>query len=763
MAQFAEVVFNLPVHKSFLYAVDDRLEPRVGQRVRAPFRNRERIGVVVGMRSTAPPSLKLKRIAAIIDSRPVYTDDLLRLGRWMSDYYYCSLGEALLTMIPNARPRFADADSGDKDDAGTMAGGKNVAAGSVGALASGTGGGAGTVTGAEAATGATETDATETDAATADDDGASMEQEIADALALAGSSGVMATGALTGDKNDADALASGTGGGAGTATGAGSAVPTESGKGKGQALALTADQQTALDSILGSDDDLLYLHGVTGSGKSELLLQVAQAQIRRDSGVIVLVPEISLALQMAGYISARYSMDYAILHSRLTNAERMAQWVRIVECRVRLVIGVRSAIFAPLPNIAMIIVDEEQDGAYKSSFTPRYHARHIAMRRAADHGAKVLFSSATPSLEAWHYIRAGRIKKLYLSHRIAGAQQPHIEIVPMQRERTIISAALEKAIVHTVGGGKQAILLHNRRGYGRTLMCANCGYVHQCPRCTVAMTYHRNPERMVCHYCAATEPKKDICPDCQSLDITFAGFGTERVEQELRRLFPHFRIARVDTDTVRKRHTLSTLLTAFGKGQIDILIGTQIVAKGLNFKDVELVGIVLADSSLTLPDFRAEEQTFMLLTQVAGRAGRFSADGKVIIQTYRADNVAIQAACNYDLDGYYQFELRQRQQLLFPPYCRIIRIVTRSKTETNAQLLAQRLHDRLTAHRPAPSHIYGPIPCAIAKIANQYRYQLMISDPTFTTTHRAVAAAARDVTTIPATYTEVDIDPLRVL
>lgn len=650
----------------------DATQPvKIGQRVRAPFRSGERIGVVVGMRSNAPASMRIKQITKVIDSQPMYNKELLQLGGWMSDYYYCSLGEALLTMIPNARPHFT---------------------------------------------------ATEEEGGGGEESDLSTEEP---------------------------------------------SIPEEPHPSAHGSMSLTEQQQNALNAVLHNDSKLLYLHGVTGSGKSELLLQVAKRYTEQNKGVILLVPEISLALQTAHWISTRYPMEYAVLHSRLSNAERVAQWVRIVEGQVRLVIGVRSAVFAPLPNIGIIIIDEEQDGAYKSSFAPRYHARHIAMYRAARHSAQVLFSSATPSLEAWHHIRSGRIRKLFLADRIGTAQQPKIEIATMQQERKIIGSALEKAIIDTVGSGKQVILLHNRRGYGRTLMCPSCGYIQECPRCTVAMIYHQQEQKMVCHYCATADAKKSICPECQSLEITFSGFGTERVEQELNHLFPRFRVARVDTDTVRKRHALSILFSAFHNKEIDILIGTQMVAKGLNFRNVELVGIVLADSSLALPDFRAEEHTFMLLTQVAGRAGRFSQNGRVIIQTYRPDNIAIRSVCNNDLEGYYHFELGQRQELSFPPYCRIIRIVTRSTTEKNAHLLAQQIHKRLIQQDTKPTHLYGPIPCTIAKISDQYRYQLIVSDPVFETTHSAVANALRPATppllSQPAAYIEVDIDPTRLL
>ena len=648
MTQFAEVVFNLPLSTSFIYSVAENQHAQVGCRVRAPFRNRVITGVIVGIRTSVSTSFKIKPIKKIIDAMPTYTDDLLQLGRWMSTYYYCSFGEALSTMIPNAS-----------------------------------------------------TDAEEVIPVTA---------------------------------------------------------PTPH-----PVLTLNSEQDAAMKIIMRGDNPLLYLHGVTGSGKSELLLRVAQECTEQNKGVILLVPEISLVLQMADYLSQRYKMKYAMLHSRLRNKERLTQWMRIARGEVKLVIGVRSAIFAPLSNIGMVIIDEEQDGAYKSSFSPRYHARHIAMYRAQRHQAQVLFSSATPSLEAWHHIHNGRIKKIFLSSRIGDAQRPRIETVSMQNERKIISSALEKAIVDTIGANKQVILLHNRRGYGRTLMCKNCGYTQLCPRCTVSMTYHRHLKQMICHYCAATEDKKEICPECQSLDINFAGFGTERVEQELRHLFPHFRIARIDADTVRKRENLSILLKSFYNHEIDIIVGTQIVAKGLNFLNVDLVGIILADTSLTLPDFRAEEQTFMLLTQVAGRSGRFSKSGRVIIQTYRTDNIAIQSACNYDLEGYYKSELQQRRELSFPPYYRIIRIVTRSKNEKSSQLLAEQVYAHLMKGKSIPKQIYGPIPCAIAKIANQYRYQIIVGDTHFGIAHAAVAVALRQIKNIPLTYLEVDIDPTRVL
>jgi len=697
LARFAEVVFNLPINRSFLYSIDDAegQKAQVGCRARAPFRSRILTGVIVNLLPSAPSSLKkILPLKKIIDHHPAYNDELLRLGGWMADYYCCALGEALSAMIPNVHSQHT-------------------------------------------------------------------KEEVDIAVPL--------TVPLDGPPLDGPPLAAPLTPPLDAPLTPPLAVPLASplapplaAPRTNQECALNKEQERAMDTIIHSDKGLLYLYGITGSGKSELLLHIARHEAAQKRNILLLVPEISLALQTAEYLSARYGMEYAILHSRMPNKERVRQWMRAMRGEAHIVIGARSAIFAPLPTIDMIIMDEEQDGAYKSSFTPRYHTRHIAMHRARAHKAKVLFASATPSLEAWYHIQSGRIQKVSLPTRIAGAKEPTIEIVPLNKERKIISAPLEDAIVHTIAAQKQVILLHNRRGYGRTLTCKSCGYTQLCPHCSVAMIYHHG-KGMLCHYCATTQEKKTICPECQSLEINFASFGTERVEEEARRLFPDFRIARIDLDTTRKRESLSALLSAFRAHEIDIIVGTQIIAKGLNFKDVELIGIISADTSLMLPDFRAEEHTFALLTQVAGRAGRFSEEGRVLIQTYRTDNDAIQAVQRHDVESYYRQELEKRLQLSFPPYFRMIRLVIRSPEERNAEAHAEALHTRIRASQPTPAQVYGPIPCAIAKIADHYRYQIVVSDTKFAVAHRAVATALHQMPPKPTTYIEVDIDPTRVL
>ena len=510
----------------------------------------------------------------------------------------------------------------------------------------------------------------------------------------------------------------------------------------------------------------IYLHGVTGSGKGELLLHIAHQTLNASDtgGVILLVPEISLAIQTAELIKHRFpTTPHALLHSRLTHKQRTAALRQITTRHARLVIGARSAIFAPLPDIRLIIIDEEQEGAYKSHTTPRYHARHVAFRRAAAHSASILMASATPSLEAWHAIKTSRMHHLTLAQRAIG-QPPRITIAPLQGQPGIIGDKLQQAIHDTLGENQQVLLLHNRRGFGHALICRACGYTQRCTRCAIALIYHKQKASMLCHYCGERQPKQTQCPECKSIDIGFVGFGTELVEQETRRLFPDARIARVDTDTMARPGTLETLLRDVSEQKIDILVGTQMIAKGLNFRHLRLVGIILADASLTLPDFRAEEQTFILLTQVAGRASRHPDGGQVIIQTYREKNAAVTTAAAAALEEFYNRELTIRRDLAFPPYRRMIRIVIRGTSDTKVKNFAHTLHQRAaSAAQSSPElSIYDPQPCSIAKISDKYRWQIIILAPDITTA-RAPAAHALALAPPAGVFTECDIDPLRIL
>ena len=532
---------------------------------------------------------------------------------------------------------------------------------------------------------------------------------------------------------------------------------------KSENFRLSVEQQQVAEHIATLPAAPLYLSGNTGSGKSEVLIEAARQIVERDGGVIILSPEISLAIQQAEMLRKSALFPFALLHSRLTNAQRLYQWRRVLSGEVRCVVGARSAIFAPLDNLQLIIIDEEQDGAYKSSSTPRYQARHIAMIRSKWEGASLVMASATPSLEAWYHIKQGAFQHRELQERPAGGAPPHIQVVSLIGSRQIISLPLRKAIEEQLQNGQQIILLLNRRGFGRTLLCRSCGFTKCCERCSIPLVYHEQKGYMLCHYCGYHTVRPTACPDCNSLDISFTGYGTQLVEQELQRLFPSLRMARVDADSVQRRTSLAPIFNDFRERKIDLLLGTQMVAKGLNFRGVQLVGILLADTSLTLPDFRAEEYTFALITQVAGRAGRYAPGGRVIIQSYRPDNNAIVAAANHNLRQFYEGEMRIRQQLSFPPFRRMIRCVLRSPESHIAREKIAQLAEELRSLSERPFTLLGPVECPLSRVNRYWRMHLILSTTAFSATHRLLAAIVGRYRAYRQLYVEIDIDPISML
>ena len=403
-------------------------------------------------------------------------------------------------------------------------------------------------------------------------------------------------------------------------------------------LALSEEQASALDRITREPSGLEYLYGLTGTGKTEVFLQAAEATLAEGRSVIYLVPEIALTGQVVGGGYERFGEKCAVLHSRLTPSKRLAEWRRILRGEATVVVGARSAVFAPVRRLGLIVIDEEHESTYKSGSAPRYHARQVAMRRGAVEGARVVMGSATPSVEAWSLMASGSVGRLPLTRRLAGGAPPEVEIVDMRLEGGPISRKLAEAVRASHAEGRQSILFLNRRGFSYFFRCGSCGGELRCPNCSVALTFHKDRDALVCHYCGYRAAPPSACPECGSLDVGWSGFGTERVEEEAARLFPDMRLRRLDADSTSKVGELEAALDDFREGRVDILLGTQMVAKGLNFPRVKTVGVVLADTSLNLPDFRAAERTFALVVQVAGRAGRFTPDGRVILQTYRPDS-----------------------------------------------------------------------------------------------------------------------------
>ncbi|TVQ37911.1 MAG: primosomal protein N' [Spirochaetaceae bacterium] len=529
------------------------------------------------------------------------------------------------------------------------------------------------------------------------------------------------------------------------------------------ALDLSDEQIEAVQAIDSAAGGLFYLYGLTGSGKTEVFLQAAERIVQRGDGVIYLVPEIALTHQLAESVQARFGPVTAVLHSRLTPSQRLKEWKRIRRGEALVVVGARSAVFAPLPRLGMIVLDEEHEGSYKSSSTPRYHARQIAMKRCADQQARLVMGSATPSVEAWRLMQQQRIRRLTLSRRLAGGSMPVIEVVDLKAVNSTLSRELTAAIERTHRNGHQTILFLNRRGFAYLFFCRSCGYTMRCARCSVSLTFHQGRNAMVCHYCGYRTRPVAVCPDCGSLDVGYAGFGTEKVEEDVRRRFPALKIARIDADSVRKRGLLEQALSEFRSGAIDILLGTQMVAKGLNFPGVRLVGIIHADTGLALPDFRAAERTFSLIVQVAGRAGRFSPDGHVIVQTLRPGHDAIRRAAAGDMEGFYEAEMKVREQLAFPPFSRIIRLVLRGRSRGRVEEAAQSLAVSLRPRIASGAEVLGPAECPLGVISGNHRYQVICRLNAFDAGHAAVRDVLKRFTPPPGVYVEIDVDPVHLL
>ena len=537
-------------------------------------------------------------------------------------------------------------------------------------------------------------------------------------------------------------------------------------------LAISDEQAAALCAITSSGSTgrdnlppMFYLYGVTGSGKTEVFLRAAQYILNAGKSVIYLVPEISLTHQTAEVIGKRFGSQAATLHSGMSPSSRLAEWMRIRRGEAPIVVGPRSAVFAPVPNLGLIIIDEEHDGSYKSGSTPRYHARQIAHRRCSMEGARLVMGSATPSAEAWKLMSEGGIKRLDLSRRLSGGGLPEIKPVSLAKTEGCLTRELKDEIRLTAQMGRQTILFMNRRGFAHFYKCPECGWEQTCRRCSVSLTWHKSKGRCMCHYCGYSEPPPRACPKCGCVEAGYRGFGTEMIEEEVRRTFPDLRLRRADADTAGKKGGLEETLSLFKTGMIDILLGTQMVAKGLNFPGVRLVGVVFADTGLHLPDFRAAERTFSLVVQVAGRAGRYFPDGKVIVQTLRMEDPTITRSCALDVEGFYNAELVQRRALGFPPFSRLIRFTIRAKEEKRADAAVRRLASLVKPLLPAGADMLGPAECPIGIINDNYRRQLILRSPSMGTLHSAAREllARYEKGKDSRVYLEVDVDPVSML
>ncbi len=509
-----------------------------------------------------------------------------------------------------------------------------------------------------------------------------------------------------------------------------------------QPLELNPEQAAALAAINAaydaSDTKPLLLQGVTGSGKTEVYLQAAQRAMAQGKGVLILVPEISLTPQTMARFKGRFAQDpgsVAILHSAMSDGERFDEWHAIHRGKARIAIGPRSAVFAPVQNLGLIIVDEEHDSSYKQENSPRYHGRDLAVLRAKLEGATIVLGSATPSLESLYNVQQDKYSMLRMDKRADGQRLPLTRVLDMRSEPKdkrnlgILSERLRMAIDERLNKGEQVILLLNRRGFARALQCPECGYVANCEHCALPMTFHATENRLVCHICGYRQMVPGRCPDCHTANIALEGYGTQKVEAVLRRCFPQARQQRVDADVTTRKNALRDILADFRAHRTDILLGTQMISKGLDFPGVTLVGVLNADLGLNIPDPRAAERTFQLLTQVAGRAGRGDLDGEVIVQTFNPQAAAIQFARRHDTDGFAETEMELRQQMNFPPFCHMAVITARSEQEDVAALAMETLHKRLLEALPPQVQISDPLPAPLAKAYGQFRYQCTLKAP----------------------------------
>jgi len=505
-------------------------------------------------------------------------------------------------------------------------------------------------------------------------------------------------------------------------------------------LRLNAEQEAALAAVLEAmaapaEAKPVLLHGVTGSGKTEIYLQAIRAALDEGGTALVLVPEISLTPQTVERFKSRFAdrqREVAVLHSHLSEGERHDEWRRIRSGKAQIVIGARSAVFAPLDRLKLIVVDEEHEGSYKQEEAPRYHARDVAVVRAKMEGSAILLGSATPSMESWQNALAGKYRLVQFLERVDSRSMPLVRVLDMRlQKRTreddgVLAPIMRMAIDARLQKGEQTILFLNRRGFSSSLLCQACGYVAMCPQCSVTLTYHRQDERLICHICGHSERTPEQCPSCKAPGIRFQGFGTQKVEETVRRTFRDARVARMDHDSMTRKHAYRETLDAFKMGKIDILIGTQMIAKGLDFPNVTLVGIVNADLSLHLPDFRAGERTFQLITQVAGRAGRGTLEGEVLVQSFTPHSPSIQYARRHDFNGFFEEELEFRRQFDFPPYSRMIVVTIRSESLEKAEFFSRSLGRRLKEVVPEKSLLGEPAPAPLARAKGFYRFQVIM-------------------------------------
>jgi primosomal protein N' (replication factor Y) len=814
-ASFCNVALPVPLRITFTYSIPEALRAQVqpGSRVLVPFRKKSLVGLVVELAERAPSETKIREVAKVLDLIPALTPKLIELAHWIAGYYLAPIGEVFRAMLPpvtelTARRQIVLTDAG-KALATDLQQGKFLTE----------------LSGSEAeflqkllekkgalqftsypkvrielavlqrlqrrgyvqiqetvqgrkrkvhnviAWKGRDAPAEKPLAEKEERVRALLERErgplpLPQLLKLAGVSRALTErmlrdGLLESWEESIDP--------AEDPFDVGYSPPAHS---------LNESQERAFGSIRArfelGEFGVQLIHGVTGSGKTEVYLRSVQETLARGKTAIVLVPEIALTLWIGRQCRAWFGAHFegvAVLHSALSDVERAREWWRVRNGQARVVVGTRSAVFAPLENLGLVIVDEEQENSFKQEETPRYHGRDVAIVRAKLENAVALLGSATPALETYHNATSGKYELLTMASRVENRSLAAVEIVDLRTEfqqmhqTSPISKILHDGITECLSFNTQALILINRRGYSWSVLCRSCGASVQCANCSISMTYHKSRNRLECHYCGYLQQVPKACPKCDSKYVYFFGEGSEHLEERLRKEFPGARIARLDRDAVRTKQQYQETLGAFASGALDILVGTQMLAKGHDFQRVTLVGVISADSSLTLPDFRAAERTFQLLTQVAGRAGRGELPGRVLIQTYYPEHYAIQDAVRQDYLSFYERELHFRRMMAYPPFTSLANVIVRDTNLENAIRWSRRLSEYFSPSDGKGIRILGPASAPLARLKKEHRFQFLLKSPkrSFITKLLSGALSFCDANEIPQTAILVDMDPLSLL
>ncbi|MAB75388.1 MAG: primosomal protein N' [Verrucomicrobiales bacterium] len=726
---------------TFSYTVPKGLSLVAGQRVRIPLRNRGAIGTVIAVEDLDISGLpyELKPIGGLVSKDPFLTPGLMKLASWISSFYLTPIESVFRTMLP--KPSRGESEKRKTEKVVSLS------------------------------------DSFSSTALEGFSGRQVKQKKVLEYLSSNGTESLARlTGALGFSRSSIKALEDK------SYVTVGERIVTRDPLAEveyveSKPLSLNEEQAEALKRVLESAREIeisgkvkpILLYGVTGSGKTEVYLQAIQKAIDAGKGAIVLVPEIALTPQTADRFKKRFAKikdQVAILHSNLSEGERHDEWRKVLEQKARIVIGARSAIFSPITNLGLIVVDEEHENSYKQDISPRYQARDVAVVRGHLEKCPVLLGSATPSLESWSNTQNEKYELTIMSQRIDDRKMPLIRIIDMRQESrkaqagpTILSHKLRQSIEERLSNGEQTILFLNRRGFAKNILCPECGYVANCRHCSTTMTLHRKEDRLVCHICGFSQLPPKNCPECSSKSIVNAGYGTERVEEVLKQVFDRARITRVDTDAMRRKNQLRDTLNDFRANKIDILVGTQMIAKGLHFPNVTLVGILNADVGLHIPDIRAGERTFQLLTQVAGRAGRGELEGEVVVQTYTPHHPSIQFARHHDFEGFADQELQMRRQFGHPPYLHLVLITARSVHQQRAEFSLKTLHARLAKGLPNDMRLTEPLPSPLVKSHDQWRYQVILKATSARKLAAYVSQEMRDLTFPSDVIVTVDVDP----